>query len=59
MKLRRGQKCWECKKEIKGDFCFNGHYWDKKCWYKELRKRVNKYLENDGCSRCGFERGQL
>jgi len=44
-KLRKGQKCWLCKKEIKRDFCYNGHYWHPRCKELDSKKRINKYLK--------------
>ena len=45
LKLRKGQKCWLCKKEIiKGGWCYNGHYWHEKCKDKDSAKRIKKYL---------------
>jgi|26BtaG_2_1085354.scaffolds.fasta_scaffold00142_28 hypothetical protein len=45
-KLRKGQKCWGCKKEIeKGSWAYNGiHYWHEKCKEKDSAKRIKKYL---------------
>ena len=45
-KLRKGQKCWGCKKEIKGEWCYNGHYWHEKCMDKETNNRINDYLKS-------------
>jgi len=42
-KLRKGQKCWGCKKEIKGEFCWNGHFWHERCIEKDAIKRFNEY----------------
>ena len=45
LKLRKGQKCWLCKKEIKkGAWCWNGHYWHGKCKDKDSAKRIKNYL---------------
>ncbi len=43
-KLRKGQKCWGCKKEIKKDWCWNGYYWHNKCKDIDSMKRLKKYL---------------
>ncbi len=46
--LKKGQKCWLCKKEIKGTFCYDGcHYWHEKCKNKDTMKRIMKYLEKN------------
>ena len=42
LKLRKGQKCWLCKKEIKGDWCYSGHYWHQVCKDKDTRNRIKK-----------------
>lgn len=45
-KLRKGQKCRLCKKEIKkGSFCYNGFWWHEKCKEKDTAKRIKKYLK--------------
>ena len=45
LKIRKGQKCWLCKKEIKkGDWCYNGHWWHEKCKEKDSIKRIKYYL---------------
>lgn len=41
-KLRKGQKCWGCKKIIKGEFCWQGHYWHEKCIEKEAMRRIKE-----------------
>jgi hypothetical protein len=46
-KLRKGQKCWLCKKEIKGAWCYNGHWWHEKCMDKETAKRIKQYLRDN------------
>ena len=43
--LRKNQVCWECKKEIKGSFCYNGHYFHSKCKEKDSAKRIKNYLK--------------
>ncbi len=45
-KLRKGQKCWLCKKEIKKDWCYNGHYFHGKCKDKDSAKRIKDYLKS-------------
>ena len=44
LKLPKGQKCWLCKKEIKGNWCWSGHYWHEKCKEEDSIKRIKKYL---------------
>ncbi|MEK6882765.1 MAG: hypothetical protein AABY22_24290 [Nanoarchaeota archaeon] len=44
MKLPKNQKCWLCKKMIKGVFCFNGHYWHDRCKEKDTKKLIKRYL---------------
>lgn len=45
-KLRSGQKCWLCKKEIKkGSWCWNGHFWHEKCKDKDSAKKIKNYLK--------------
>lgn len=46
LKLRKNQKCWLCKKEIKGNWCYNGHFWHEKCKNKDTMKRITEYLAN-------------
>jgi len=47
-KLRKGQRCWLCKKEIKGAWCYNGlHWWHVKCMEKETAKRIRQYLRDN------------
>jgi hypothetical protein len=43
-KLRKGQKCFMCKKIIKGSWCWNGHYYDDKCFDKFTSRRIGDYL---------------
>ena len=45
IKLRKGQKCWKCKKVIKGEWAYNGHYWCTKCKDKDTTKRIEKYMK--------------
>ena len=45
--LRKGQKCWLCKKEIKKGWAYNGHYWHQRCKDKDSTKRIKNYLKND------------
>lgn len=45
-KLRKGQKCWLCKKEISGGWCYNGfHYFCAICKNKDTTRRIKKYLK--------------
>jgi len=45
-KPQKGQKCWGCKKEIKGKFCWNGlHYWHEKCLEKSAIARYLDYIK--------------
>lgn len=44
-KLRKGQKCWICKKEIKGAWAYNGHWFHSRCKDKESAKRIKEYLK--------------
>jgi len=46
-KLRKGQKCWKCKKIIKGEWSYNGHFWHTKCKDKDTAKIIKKYLNNN------------
>lgn len=45
IKLRRGQKCHSCKKEIKKEWCYNGFWWHAKCKDKDTEKNINSYLK--------------
>ena len=45
IKMKKGQKCFGCKKIIKKDFCWNGHYWHEKCIDKLAIKRYKDYLK--------------
>jgi len=55
LKIRKGQKCWLCKKEIKkGDWCYNGHWWHEKCKEKDLIKiEKRNYQQGWVCPKCG------
>ena len=44
LKLRKGQKCWLCKKEIKKDWAYSGYYWCEKCKDKDSSEKIRKYL---------------
>jgi len=44
-KLRKGQLCFRCFKEIKKDWCYNGHWWHSKCMDKESARRIKNYLK--------------
>ena len=45
--LRKGQKCWECKKVIKGSWCWNGFHWfHSKCKDKDTRRIIKKHLKD-------------
>jgi len=46
MKLPKNQKCWLCKKEIKGEYAYNGHYWHLKCKEKDSNQRIKEYLKD-------------
>ena len=46
-KLRKNQKCWDCKKIIKGEFCWNGHWWHEKCIDRMAIKRYFDYLKSN------------
>ncbi len=43
LKIRKGQKCFMCKKEIKKDWIWNGKWWHDKCKGKDTRKIIDKY----------------
>ena len=43
LKIRKGQKCRLCKKEIKGAWCYNGFWWHEKCKEKDTKKLIKKY----------------
>jgi len=46
IKLKKGQKCFKCKKEIKkGSWIFNGFYWHEKCKDIDTNKRISNYLK--------------
>jgi hypothetical protein len=46
LKLRKGQKCWLCKKEIKGAWCYNGyHWWHPACKEKDTQRVIREYLK--------------
>ena len=47
LRLRKGQKCWLCKKEIKKNWCYNGHWWHEKCKGRDTTKRIKKFLKNN------------
>lgn len=44
IKIKKGQKCFLCKKEIKKDWAYNGHYWHDLCKEKNTKKRIKDYL---------------
>ena len=44
LKIRKGQKCWLCKKEIKKNWCYNYHYFHPQCKDKDTKKRIKNYL---------------
>ena len=44
LKIRKGQKCRLCKKEIKKSWCYNGYWWDTRCKDKDTKKKVRDYL---------------
>jgi len=44
-KLRKGQKCWLCKKEIKRNFCYNGHYWHLRCKNRDSARRIKEAIK--------------
>lgn len=45
-KLRKGQKCFHCKKEIKnGIWIYNGFYWHEKCKDADTYLRIRNYLK--------------
>ena len=46
--LRKGQKCWKCKKIIKDEWCYNGHWWCKKCFDKNLDKVLENWITKVG-----------
>jgi hypothetical protein len=41
-KPKKGQKCFGCKKLIKDDYAWNGHFWHEKCIEK---KAIERYLK--------------
>ena len=47
LKIRKGQKCYLCKKEIKKSWCYSGHWWHIGCKIKDSNKRIKKYLEDN------------
>ena len=49
LKIRKGQKCWLCKKEIKKSWCYNGHWFHEKCKEKDSRERIRKYIKSVDC----------
>lgn len=46
IKIKKGQKCWKCKKEIQGEWAYNGHYWHTKCKDKDTQNRIKKLINN-------------
>ena len=45
IKLRKNQKCWKCKKIIKGEWAYNGtHFWCIKCKDEDTQKRIEKII---------------
>ena len=44
LKLRKGQLCFRCFKEIKKDWAYNGHWFHQRCKDKDTAKRIKKYL---------------
>lgn len=44
LKLKKGQLCRMCHKEIKKDWCYNGFYWHTKCKNKDTSKIIKDYL---------------
>ena len=45
-KIRKGQKCRLCKKEIKKSWCYNGYWWHDRCKEKDSRERIRKYIKS-------------
>lgn len=45
-KLRKGQKCFLCKKIISGSFCYNGYYWHDKCKEKDSNRRIKEFISS-------------
>jgi len=45
LKIRKGQKCWLCKKEIKKSWCYNLHWWHDKCKERDTIKNMRNYLK--------------
>jgi len=46
MHPRKGQKCYTCKKVIKGEYAYVGHWYCKKCVDKETKKRIERFKSN-------------
>ena len=46
-KLPKGQKCFMCKKEIKKEWAYNGHYFCGKCKDIDSANRINKYFKKE------------
>ena len=49
LKIRKGQKCWFCKKEIKKSWCYNGHWFHDKCKEIDSKKRIKEYIKSVDC----------
>ena len=45
IRLKKGQKCFKCKKVIKGAWMYNGHYWCEKCKDKDTAGRIRRFLK--------------
>lgn len=43
-KLKKGQLCKHCSKEIKKDWCYNGHFWHSRCKEMNTNRRIKGYL---------------
>ncbi len=43
------KKCYLCKKDIKGDWCYSGQYYHEKCKEKDSADRIKDFLKNKKC----------